>query len=101
MRKLEVLYVLIAVFLFGCASAPTQRVPNEQRVASHAIVYTVDDLVASGYAHAGTFNLSQVPPFYVLVSDRGFSCVVPASTYTLASDGSLFACSWRARRGGI
>lgn len=100
MRKLEALYLLIAVFLSACASAPAQRHLVERRVAQHVIVYSVDQLVASGYAHMGSLDLSDGPPFYVLVSEDGFICRVSSEAYTAAATGAPLGCRWTSPRPG-
>jgi hypothetical protein len=101
MRKLEALYLLVIVLLCACApsvQSSTRTAPRgvqiERRVARHDVVHSAADMVARGYSHAEDVDWTQAP-YYVLVNEQGLSCVVPASTYALVSDGDMFACAWR------
>lgn len=104
MRRIEALYLLLAVMLTACATSAIgtrdSRHTDAHRVTGRTIVYTVDDLISAGYARAGTFNLAQVPPFYVLLDDQRSACIVDSPTFTTTALGDLRACRWVRPRPG-
>lgn len=104
MRRVHLILASITI-ASSSACTPTQHASTGpasstvRRVAERRTVYTVDDLISSGYARAGSLNLAQVPPFYVLVADDESSCVVSEQTYAAVAIGSSYSCHWvRPRR---
>lgn len=103
MRRLEKLYLLALVLLAACGPTIETSVHHAprgvqigRRVAQHTVVHSAADLVASGYARAQDEAVDWTgAPYYVLVNEQGWSCVVSAKVYTLVSDGDMFACAWR------
>src|SRR5689334_24795523 len=102
MRKLEAL-CLLATPVVGCGpSAHTETTPHplriERRVARRDVVSSFDGLVARGYAAGRDFNATLTPPFFVLVNEEGWSCLVDARTYARVRDDESFSCRWTAKR---
>ena len=93
--------LLAAAVLAGCAPtlATTQHASlvSTHRVTARYVFYSVDDLVAAGYARSVSLDLTDGPPFYVLVADA-WTCRVSATAYTEAArTDAQVSCRWLPR----
>lgn len=85
----------------GCTGNPSRfespqpTAANRERVVDRNAWLSVNDAPLQ-YRHIS--EGSRIGLYQILISDRGDYCVVDAAAYTVARDGELWTCDWRAQR---